>query len=45
MDKLREIALSLICGTAFFALIMQICENVMLCCFSGPEEESEDEPK
>ena len=43
MDKLREIALSLVCGTAFFALIMQICENVMIC-FSGSEE-SEDEPK
>lgn len=44
MDKLREIALSLICGTAFFALVMQIAENILLC-FSGPEEESEDEPK
>ena len=44
MDKLREIALTIACSTAFFALIMQICENIMIC-FSGPEEESEDEPK
>lgn len=43
MDKLREIALSLACSASFFALVMQICENVMIC-FSGSEE-SEDEPK
>lgn len=40
MDKLREIALTIACSTAFFALVMQICENVMLC---FTEEESEDE--
>ena len=42
---MREIALSLACGTAFFALVIQICENVMLCFIGPEEEESEDEPR
>lgn len=40
MEKLREIALTIACSAAFFALVMQIVENVMLC---FTEEESEDE--
>lgn len=39
---MREIVLTIACSTAFFALVMQICENVMLC---FTEEESEDEPR